>query len=178
MLWYRSGNSNDKSQKGSTVLDLCLQDRHVTWNKHTHTEEKSHACVVKGGDSTSIINTATTQRWQKRIYQFLKCAVYCWWEENIGGQLYYSSLLQMRFKLNTDYFLLWNKIYFFKKVVITFSIPDLTASLLWQSGRCLEAVRVNQKNKNGGIKEPNSPQRFPNYMMKLICIRVTQYVRV
>jgi len=30
MLWYRSGNSKDKSQNGSTVLDLCLQDRHVT----------------------------------------------------------------------------------------------------------------------------------------------------
>lgn len=29
-LWYRSGNSRDRSQKGSTVLDLCLQDRHVT----------------------------------------------------------------------------------------------------------------------------------------------------
>lgn len=29
-LWYRSGNSKDKSQNGSTVLDLCLQDRHVT----------------------------------------------------------------------------------------------------------------------------------------------------
>lgn len=30
MRWYRSGNSRDKSQNGSTVFDLRLQDRHVT----------------------------------------------------------------------------------------------------------------------------------------------------